>query len=78
MVEPMREFGYLPKGIMDPHDLPKGAQRAGRLPQDILTELEAAKAKEEAAKPATAASEADSYTRPATSPCATQPVSPKR
>ncbi|NJM96948.1 MAG: NAD(P)H-quinone oxidoreductase subunit I [Phormidesmis sp. RL_2_1] len=50
MVAPMREFAYLPKGAMDPHDLPAGAQRAGKSPQDILTELEAEKAKADAAK----------------------------
>ncbi len=50
MVTPMREFGYLPKGVMDPHDLPSGAQRAGRSPKDILADLEAAKAKEDAKK----------------------------
>jgi len=45
MVKPMREFAYLPKGAMDPHDLPKRAQRAGRLPKDILAEIEAEAAK---------------------------------
>lgn len=45
MVTPMREFAYLPKGVMDPHDLPAGSQRAGRLPKDILAELEAEKEK---------------------------------
>lgn len=41
MVTPMREFAYLPKGVMSPHDLPAGSQRAGRLPKDILAEMEA-------------------------------------
>ncbi|MEO1591593.1 MAG: NAD(P)H-quinone oxidoreductase subunit I, partial [Cyanobacteria bacterium J06632_22] len=41
MVTPMRELAYLPKGVMDPHDLPEGARRAGKLPQEILEELEA-------------------------------------
>ncbi len=45
MVTPMREFAYLPKGVMDPHDLPKGTQRSGRSPKDILEELEAEAAK---------------------------------
>jgi NAD(P)H-quinone oxidoreductase subunit I len=41
MVTAMREFAYLPKGVMDPHDLPAGSRRSGRLPQDILADLEA-------------------------------------
>jgi NAD(P)H-quinone oxidoreductase subunit I len=50
MVTPMRELAYLPKGVMDPHDLPAGARRAGQMPQEIL---EATQAKEKAAaKPA--------------------------
>ena len=42
MVTPLRELGYLPKGVMDPHDLPAGSHRAGKLPQEILDELEKA------------------------------------
>ncbi|KPQ35316.1 MAG: NAD(P)H-quinone oxidoreductase subunit NdhI [Phormidesmis priestleyi Ana] len=57
MVTPMREFGYLPKGVMDPHDLPAGTQRAGRLPKDILAELETQKAKEDAKKASVEAAE---------------------
>ncbi|MEL6136806.1 MAG: NAD(P)H-quinone oxidoreductase subunit I [Cyanobacteria bacterium J06628_6] len=41
MVTPLRELAYLPKGVMDPHDLPEGARRAGQLPQEILESLEA-------------------------------------
>ena len=59
MVKQMREFGYLPKGVMDPHDLPKGTQRAGRLPKDILAELEAEKAKQTAAKSVEAKAESE-------------------
>lgn len=40
MVTPLRELGYLPKGVTDPHDLPEGSLRAGRYPQDILEELQ--------------------------------------
>lgn len=40
MVTPMREFAYLPKGVVDPHELPEGSRRAGKLPQEILEELE--------------------------------------
>ena len=43
MVTPMRELAYLPKGVMDPHELPAGSRRAGKLPQELLAELEAAK-----------------------------------
>ncbi|TVR15473.1 MAG: NAD(P)H-quinone oxidoreductase subunit I [Phormidium sp. GEM2.Bin31] len=49
MVQPMRELAYLPKGVTDPHDLPKGSQRAGRHPEDILEELEQEKAQREKA-----------------------------
>ncbi|MDC0832400.1 NAD(P)H-quinone oxidoreductase subunit I [Leptolyngbya valderiana BDU 20041] len=40
MVTPMREFAYLPKGVNDPHDLPKGSKRAGLRPEQILEQLE--------------------------------------
>lgn len=43
MVTPMRELAYLPKGVMDPHDLPEGSRRAGKLPQELLDELETSK-----------------------------------
>jgi len=35
MVTPLRELVYLPKGVMDPHDLPSDARRAGLLPEEI-------------------------------------------
>ncbi|MGK7936105.1 MAG: NAD(P)H-quinone oxidoreductase subunit I [Xenococcaceae cyanobacterium] len=38
MVTPLRELGYLPKGVMDPHDLPAGSKRAGKRPEEILEE----------------------------------------
>lgn len=38
MVTPLREFAYLPKGVMDPHDLPSGAQRAGQRPEAIVAQ----------------------------------------
>ena len=41
MVTPQREFGYLPKGILDPHDLPEGSQRSGKRPEEILEEMTA-------------------------------------
>jgi len=55
MVTPLREFAYLPKGVIDPHDLPAGSQRAGKRPEEILAEMRAAKAAE--AKVAKAAAE---------------------
>ena len=30
MVNPLRELGYLPKGVIEPHDLPAGSQRPGQ------------------------------------------------
>ncbi len=36
MVTPMKQLAYLPKGVMDPHDLPAGSRRAGQLPQEIV------------------------------------------
>ena len=50
MVTPLREMAYLPKGVMDPHDLPTGSQRAGRHPEDILEELDSSEEKETAKK----------------------------
>jgi NAD(P)H-quinone oxidoreductase subunit I len=38
MVTPLRELNYLPKGVIEPHDLPKGSQRAGKYPEDIVKE----------------------------------------
>ena len=37
-VIPLRELGYLPDGVMDPHDLPTGSSRAGKLPTEIIDE----------------------------------------
>lgn len=42
MVTPMRELGYLPKGVLDPHNLPAGSRRSGQLPEEILQGLESA------------------------------------
>jgi NAD(P)H-quinone oxidoreductase subunit I len=35
MVTPIREFAYLPAGVMDGHDLTKNEQRAGLRPEEI-------------------------------------------
>jgi len=40
MVTPLRELAYLPKGVMNPHNLPAGSRRAGQLPEEILEGLE--------------------------------------
>ncbi len=36
MVTPLKELAYLPNGVMDPHELPAGSRRAGKLPQEIV------------------------------------------
>jgi NAD(P)H-quinone oxidoreductase subunit I len=33
MVTPLRELAYLPKGVMDPHDVPDEQPRAGQRPE---------------------------------------------
>ncbi len=38
-VIPLRELGYLPKGVMDPHDLPAGSQRPGKRPEEIVESM---------------------------------------
>ncbi|MBD2184024.1 MULTISPECIES: NAD(P)H-quinone oxidoreductase subunit I [Oscillatoriophycideae] len=40
MVTPLRELAYLPKGVMDPHDVPDSYRRAGQLPEEILEKSE--------------------------------------
>jgi NAD(P)H-quinone oxidoreductase subunit I len=35
-VRPLRELAYLPKGVMDGHDVDPGARRAGELPEEIV------------------------------------------
>lgn len=39
MVTPLRELAYLPKGVMNPHNLPDGARRAGKSPEEILDDM---------------------------------------
>lgn len=36
MVTPIREFAYLPEGVIDGHDQPADTQRAGQRPEDIV------------------------------------------
>lgn len=40
-VVPLRELAYLPKGVMDPHDVPATTPRAGKLPEQVLQSLPA-------------------------------------
>lgn len=35
MVTPLREFVYLPKGVLEPHNLPTGSLRVGKMPEEI-------------------------------------------
>ncbi|MGE5660083.1 MAG: NAD(P)H-quinone oxidoreductase subunit I [Actinomycetota bacterium] len=42
MVTPLREFVYLPKGEMNPHDVPSTALRAGQRPSEILDQMQKA------------------------------------
>ncbi len=40
MVQPMREFAYLPKGVIDPHTVSHTERRAGLRPEEILEKSE--------------------------------------
>lgn len=40
MVQPMREFAYLPKGVIDPHTVSHRERRAGLRPEEILEQSE--------------------------------------
>ena len=40
MVQPMREFAYLPKGVIDPHEVSHTERRAGLRPEEILAQSE--------------------------------------
>ena len=37
MVTPLREFVYLPKGVLEPHNLPKDSLRVG-MPEEIAAQ----------------------------------------
>jgi NAD(P)H-quinone oxidoreductase subunit I len=39
MVTPLKQLAYLPSGVMDPHELPAGSRRAGKLPQEIVESM---------------------------------------
>ena len=34
-VKPLRELAYLPKGIMDPHEIKASDTRVGKLPEEV-------------------------------------------
>ena len=34
-VKPLRELTYLPKGVMDPHEVPSSDVRVGKLPEEV-------------------------------------------
>ncbi|AMW28530.1 MULTISPECIES: NAD(P)H-quinone oxidoreductase subunit I [Arthrospira] len=40
MVTPLRELAYLPKGVMDPHDLPPNSRRSGLRPEEFIDKIE--------------------------------------
>ena len=56
-VLPLRELVYLPKGAIDPHDVPDTAPRAGRLPEQVVATLPKAAPAPSAAAAAPAATE---------------------
>jgi NAD(P)H-quinone oxidoreductase subunit I len=35
-VTPIREFAYLPEGVISGHELTNGQQRAGKRPEDLV------------------------------------------
>ena len=34
-VKPLRELAYLPKGVMDPHEVSSSDVRVGKLPEEV-------------------------------------------
>ena len=34
-MKPLRELTYLPKGVMDPHEVPASNPRVGKLPEEV-------------------------------------------
>ena len=38
-VMPLRELSYLPEGVMDPHELPSNSSRAGKLPIQLMNDM---------------------------------------
>ena len=34
-IKPLRELAYLPKGVMDPHEVSSSDKRVGKLPEEV-------------------------------------------
>ena len=46
-VKSLKELTYLPKGLMDPHDVPSSDPRVGKLPEEVLDWMVSSKSTEE-------------------------------
>ena len=46
-VTSLKELTYLPKGVMDPHDVPSSDPRVGKLPEEVLDWMKSSKSTEE-------------------------------
>ncbi len=46
-VTSLKELTYLPKGVMDPHDVPSSDPRVGKLPEEVLDWMVSSKSTEE-------------------------------
>ena len=46
-VKSLKELTYLPKGVMDPHDVPSSDPRVGKLPEEVLDWMVSSNSKEE-------------------------------
>ena len=46
-VKSLKELTYLPKGVMDPHDIPSSDPRVGKLPEEVLDWMVSSKSSEE-------------------------------
>jgi len=46
-VKSLKELTYLPKGVMDPHDIPTSDPRVGKLPEEVLDWMVSSKSTEE-------------------------------
>ena len=46
-VKSLKELTYLPKGVMDPHDVPSSDPRVGKLPEEVLDWMVSSKNTEE-------------------------------
>ena len=46
-VKSLKELTYLPKGVMDPHDVPSSDPRVGKLPEEVLDWMVSSHSEEE-------------------------------